>query len=755
MRPMLAWGLLSLSACALLGLASCGSTAAAPSRSPSTRAAAAATIPAPDRAPAPAGQPVTKTEASTATPGGAPAAAEAKPAAMAAEPLPAPSPPAAGVTGAAAMPTAQPAAPAAQAVAPAPPPQPVRLDALGDPLPPGAIARLGSNRWHHPSAVVGLAFGADGRTLVSAGSDGELREWEVPSGKLLRIVTPAQEPIGALSASRDGTILGLSRLEGDAEFVDGATGRSIPPGPDLGLGNHAAVSPDGHWLALWGRPWSKVTIMSKGGGAPHDLNESVEEFQNVVFDEDGSRVALLARRRDDPTQRQLQPLLSLRDPASDDVAWRVEIHGEPLVSAVFSPDGQRIYAGDAGCGVHVFDAGSGESIAYWDLCAGGQERFPVESVAITTDGERLVAVHYKTAMLLDARSGAVLALLAGHGGPISAVACSPDGQLVATACNDHVVRLFDARSGQRVGAPAGHDGSITHVLCAPDGRSICTIGTDGQCLLWPGDASGSPRELMRVPIGQVVAAFSPDGSTLAVCASEPELSLYDVPSASLREHWSTGAAGPALLLAFSPDGSALATLHHDERLRIWPVAGGQPGAEQPSLTSAPLTGVGSALDWLPDGRIAVGTSVVQLMDAKTGDKLGTLMGSSPIAEIACRRDGRELATANADRTATIYRLDPAPGSGAKLLTLGGHAGRVNTADFSPDGSLLATGGANEGVVHVWEVEGGSEIARLAGHEGDIRSLAFTSDGRALVSASDDAAALVWAMPPERAAPQGH
>src|SRR5437868_4230434 len=54
-------------------------------------------------------------------------------------------------------------------------------DAHGDPLPPGAYARLGSTRLRHDAIAVGFV---DAKTLVSVGST--ICVWDIATGKLLK-----------------------------------------------------------------------------------------------------------------------------------------------------------------------------------------------------------------------------------------------------------------------------------------------------------------------------------------------------------------------------------------------------------------------------------------------------------------------------------------------------------------------------------------------------------------------------------------
>ena len=80
-----------------------------------------------------------------------------------------------------------------------------RSDFYGDPLPEGAIARLGSSQLRHPGAS--LHFSADGKQLVSWGRDRLLRTWDVATGKLLR-----QEALHPLDSAESGWFLAGDRI---------------------------------------------------------------------------------------------------------------------------------------------------------------------------------------------------------------------------------------------------------------------------------------------------------------------------------------------------------------------------------------------------------------------------------------------------------------------------------------------------------------------------------------------------------------
>jgi WD40 repeat protein/class 3 adenylate cyclase len=123
----------------------------------------------------------------------------------------------------------------------------------------------------------------------------------------------------------------------------------------------------------------------------------------------------------------------------------------------------------------------------------------------------------------------------------------------------------------------------------------------------------------------------------------------------------------------------------------------------------------------PDGGlIATGGSlkgtnqyVAAIWDARTGEFLHELEGhTGDINDLNFSPDGSLLATVGADRTANIWD----PTTGERLRTLTGHTADVQGVSFSNDGSLLATSGW-DGTLRLWDVASGRQVRSITIGEG--------------------------------------
>jgi hypothetical protein len=131
------------------------------------------------------------------------------------------------------------------------PPAAALSDADTDPLPAGALARLGTLRWGHNSPLRSLAFSPDGRTVAVGYADGEIWLWEAATGAVRRRLPGHRGVIWSLAFSPDGLLLASSS----------AAPRS--PGP------HES------------RPWTGKAIGAVSGTKPPPASSHLGEFQRA------------------------------------------------------------------------------------------------------------------------------------------------------------------------------------------------------------------------------------------------------------------------------------------------------------------------------------------------------------------------------------------------------------------------------------------------------------------------------------------
>jgi WD40 repeat protein len=99
----------------------------------------------------------------------------------------------------------------------------------------------------------------------------------------------------------------------------------------------------------------------------------------------------------------------------------------------------------------------------------------------------------------------------GRSGEVSALAFSPDGNLLAAGYEDMRVVLYDAQTGEPIRVLRGHTGKVYDVAFSPDGRLLASGAGDGT-MLWDVE-TGARVHTLEVPAYKV--AFSPDGRLLA------------------------------------------------------------------------------------------------------------------------------------------------------------------------------------------------------------------------------------------------
>ena len=103
-------------------------------------------------------------------------------------------------------------------------------------------------------------------------------------------------------------------------------------------------------------------------------------------------------------------------------------------------------------------------------------------------------------------------------------------------------------------------------------------------------------------------------------------------------------------------------------------------------------------------------------------------------------DGTRIATGGQDGVAKIW--DAATGKLLIALQDAGPGDAVNGLAYSPDGTRVATAN-DDGTVKVWEAATGREIITLTGHTSYVIKVAYSKDGTHLAASSGDGTVIVW------------
>ena len=332
--------------------------------------------------------------------------------------------------------------------------------------------------------------------------------------------------------------------------------------------------------------------------------------------------------------------------------------------------------------------------------------------------------------------------------PVTSVAFSPDGTLLASGDVDGDVRLWAVDTGDLQDTLSGSlpifgvSRIVRSIAFSPNGN-IIAVGEES--VLWLHEVHGTRRQVKQQAAVVRSIAFSPDGTALAIACQDQTIRLWDfwasdVPGLDVRigtyHHTLRGYTDSVTSVAFSPDGLTLASGDSDT-IRLWDA-----GTGEHKQTLKGHTDWVHSIAFSPDGlTLASGSwrENIRLWDAGTGEHKQTLKGHTDwVLSVSFSPDGTPLASGSKDKTVRLWDVQ----TGMPFRTLEGHTNSVLSVSFSPDGSTLASGSWDR-TVRLWDVATGSLLQTLEGHTDVVWSVSFSPDGSTLASGSWDDTIRLW------------
>ncbi len=649
--------------------------------------------------------------------------------------------------------TAPPAPPAQAKIEP-------RRDRYGDPLPPGAIARLGTLRFRVDALDIrGLAFAPDGKTIAVRGNSGV---WllDAVSGKQLRRLDSSGALNPGIAFSPDGKQLIAPCQVAEEDPIrhvvnfrrvvrvwETASGRKVRES-EVSDARWVGWSADGQPLAAYvDKGELRLRDVATGREQrfaakdvpPYTLC-TVGKTVLVAFDEKGR--------------------VHVWDLANGKERCVLETAGPYLRSLALSPNGR--------CLASLTQDNAGTYfVRLWDTATGvyriATEQKYIDEVIFSPDGQTLATVGTKEIRFWDVVTRKERGRSSIEGWTQRTAAFSPDGKTLATAetHSEGAIHLWDVASGTKKPEPEGHSKQPGRPSFSPDGKRVATgSAMEGTIFIWD-PATGKPLVHIHREAWARDYAFSADGRTLYSCLGDKLLSLDAATGRELHVLKVEGPERPkarqsGLKLYLSDDRTRLIVFSSRDREMLvtgWDVATHKQLFHRRrtedanwSVVSADARVLAAPFAGAQDGPKAreriMGQGSMLLEDLASGERLMTFPRfEGQTLPLAFSPDGRLLIS---DTLGPMSPPSPRRWGDTlrfwEVLT----ASELLTMPVPTNSGFMKAAPSTE--ILLWDVRRGKEQHRYKGFDAQVTSLTFSPDGRRLVSGLSDSTLLVWDVP---------
>jgi WD40 repeat protein len=570
--------------------------------------------------------------------------------------------------------------------------------------------------------ITAVAWVLGGKQLASGGGDAQIRLWEMPAqaggvlkpGKELNghtkpvtcLETITQDGKQILSGSQDGSVRqwAVDQAKQVRQMDHGAPVTSVAVSPDRKILASAGGNSARLWSADKGQPLGEM----KGD---HLARSHIGKFERALAFANSEvaywKSTLDAALKTQPSKADaLKKTTDALAAAEKTLAEKKDALGkiaDAKDAKDVKDDKARSEAQEA-----VKKAESGNASA--------QKTLQAAKLASTQADQAVADAKTASAKAAEAQQKAEADLeqakkaLSGSEKPILAVAFSPQGDTVATAGDDQMVRTWSAQNGADF--DTGQLGPVRALAYTPDGRIISSAEQNGG-VVWRTVPSwhlartiGTGDEKSPLVNRVLALDFSPDGQWLATGGGVPsrsgEVKIWKVSDSALVREITPSHSDTVFCLSFSPDGKYLATASADKFVKVFDA---NTGKLVKSLAGHTHYVLGVA--WKADGRTIVSSGadkVVKLWAFPDGAQLKTIEGfNKEVTAVRYLGIGDEMLTASGD---TQVRLSNEEGK--TLRSFGGSKGYLFSMAVTPDGKVIL-GGGQDSILRIWDATTGKAL----------------------------------------------
>lgn len=600
---------------------------------------------------------------------------------------------------------------------------------------------------------VDFDFNSNGKTIITASSDGTVNFWKL-DGTNIRTIKVHPQSISSIAFSPDHQMMvtesrdrNLKIWKSDGTLFKTLTGENY-------VGNKFAVrsiaySPDGKLIAL-----ALISLT--------DDNIIIKLLKN-----DGTLLKTLTGQRD---LNKVFKLTSNKMMGAElFTAGGIRFSPNNKVIAVASLDGTvRLWRND---GKMIPLAGHSDIITDFNF---------------SPDGQTIATASIDKTLKLWKLDGTLLQTFTGHSGGVRGVSFSPDSKLLISTSGDRTIKLWRL-DGRVEDTLYGHRGAVNQAFFAKDGETIISMSEDNTVKIWRWkgvpyrkvvdrglQAFAADKKLAKTKFarkydpsfGEKTAKgkitnleFSSDSKILATASEDGKIKIWKSDGTLLHTLFKEdidGGHGSIIrdyssnIAVFHPNATVIASVKGDNTIQLWKIDG-----TYLDTLDAPGSRI---IRYSPDGKMLATDAHLELSDRNSvtlfkenGTIISKLIGHSDrIVDISFSPDSKTVATASDDKTLRLWKTD-----GNLVNTIKIYSKKVEKIIFSPDGKTILSLGQdikpnqenqilNEyDVIKLWETNG-KLIKRITGDSYEFKNVTFSPDGQ-IIATSGNSSVKLWTL----------